>query len=190
MRPLLEQAQVDTEQTMEQIQKDSVVANETKIVVQKEEEAASSKAEETQAIAEDAQRDLDEALPALVNRFVFVSLHIKIISTQDAALASLKSLNKNDVVEVRALQRPPPGVRMVIEAVSIMKEVKPKKVAGEKIGTKVDDYWEPGKAQLQDPTKFLESLFKYDKVRMYLYACVHIVMNRAQLLANHKQLIN
>lgn len=67
MRPLLEQAQVDTEQTMEQIQKDSVVANETKIVVQKEEEAASTKAEETQAIAEDAQRDLDEALPALVD---------------------------------------------------------------------------------------------------------------------------
>ena len=66
MQPLLEQAQVDTEQTMEQIQKDSVVANETKIVVQKEEEAASSQAEETQAIAEDAQRDLDEALPALV----------------------------------------------------------------------------------------------------------------------------
>ena len=86
-------------------------------------------------------------------------------------MASLKSLNKNDVVEVRALQRPPPGVRMVIEAVSIMKEVKPKKVAGEKIGTKVDDYWEPGKALLQDPTKFLESLFKYDKVCMYIYLC-------------------
>lgn len=66
MRPLLEQAQVDTEQTMEQIQKDTVVANETKEVVQKEEEAASAKAQETQAIAEDAQRDLDEALPALV----------------------------------------------------------------------------------------------------------------------------
>lgn len=79
------------------------------------------------------------------------------------------------MVEVRALQRPPPGVRMVIEAVSIMKEVKPKKVAGEKIGTKVDDYWEPGKALLQDPTKFLESLFKYDKVYMLcvcLYACL------------------
>ena len=57
---------------------------------------------------------------------------------------------------------------MVIEAVSIMKEVKPKKVAGEKIGTKVDDYWEPGKALLQDPTKFLESLFKYDKVILIL----------------------
>ena len=32
------------------------------------------------------------------------------------------------------------------------------------VGTKVDDYWEPGKALLQDPAKFLESLFKFDKV--------------------------
>ena len=30
-------------------------------------------------------------------------------------------------------------------------------------GTKVDDYWEPGKGLLVDPGKFLESLFKYDK---------------------------
>jgi len=30
-------------------------------------------------------------------------------------------------------------------------------------GTKIDDYWEPGKAILQDPGKFLESLFKFDK---------------------------
>ena len=68
------------------------------------------------------------------------------------------------MVEVRALQRPPPGVRLVIEAVCIMKEVKPKKVAGEKMGQKVDDYWEVGKALLQDPMKFLDGLFKYDKV--------------------------
>lgn len=69
---------------MTQIQKDSVVANETKDIVQKEEKEATVKAEKTQTIADDAQRDLDEALPML-----------------DAALASLKSLNKNDVVEVR-----------------------------------------------------------------------------------------
>ena len=79
-------------------------------------------------------------------------------------MASLKSLNKNDVVEVRALQRPPMGVRLVIEAVCIMREVKPKKVAGEKMGTKVDDYWEPGKALLQNPERFLDGLFKFDRV--------------------------
>ena len=36
-------------------------------------------------------------------------------------------------MEVRALQRPPDGVRIVIEAVSIMRGVKPKKVAGDKV---------------------------------------------------------
>ena len=41
--------------------------------------------------------------------------------------------------------------------------IKPKRVQGDKPGVKVDDYWEPGKALLQDPGKFLESLFKYDK---------------------------
>ena len=41
------------------------------------------------------------------------------------------------MVEVRALQHPPHGVKLVIEAVSIMKEIKPKKVPGEKVGTKV-----------------------------------------------------
>ena len=45
-----------------------VVANETKVVVQREEAEAGNKAMETQAIADDAQRDLDEALPALVRR--------------------------------------------------------------------------------------------------------------------------
>lgn len=68
--------------------------------------------------------------------------------------------------QVRAMQRPPPGVKLVIEAVCIMKGIKPKKVPGEKPGSKVDDYWEPGKGLLQDPGRFLESLLKFDKVSM------------------------
>ena len=60
-----------------------MVANDTKVVVQKEEQQASEKARQTKEIADDAQRDLNEALPAL-----------------DAALASLKSLNRGDIVEV------------------------------------------------------------------------------------------
>lgn len=82
---------------------------------------------------------------------------------QEEAVASLKSLNKNDVVEVRAMTRPPVGVKMVVEAVCIMKEVKPKKIAGDKPGERINDYWDPGKALLSDPGKFLESLFKFDK---------------------------
>ncbi|KAG7477961.1 hypothetical protein MATL_G00075170 [Megalops atlanticus] len=146
MRPMLEEAARETLVTMEQIKKDTAVAEVTRSEVQAEEAKASAKAAKAQAIADDAQKDLDEALPAL-----------------DAALASLKSLNKNDVTEVRALQRPPQGVKLVIEALCILRGIKPKKVAGEKPGTKVDDYWEPGKGLLQDPGKFLESLFKFDK---------------------------
>uniref|UniRef100_UPI0037E91524 dynein axonemal heavy chain 1 n=1 Tax=Semicossyphus pulcher TaxID=241346 RepID=UPI0037E91524 len=146
MRPLLEEAAKETEVTMETIKKDTVVAEETRKSVQAEEAKASEKAHFAGAIAADAQRDLDEALPTL-----------------DAALTSLKSLNKSDVTEVRGMQRPPQGVKLVIEAVCIMKGIKPKKVPGEKPGTKIDDYWEPGKGLLQDPGKFLESLFKYDK---------------------------
>ena len=44
----------------------AAIAKETKEVVQKEEEEATIKAQKTQEIADSAQRDLDEALPALV----------------------------------------------------------------------------------------------------------------------------
>ena len=83
MKPMLEDAARETAETMEQITVDTKVAEETKVVVQREEAQAGEKAKETQAIADDAQKDLNEALPAL-----------------DAAVASLKSLNKGDVVEV------------------------------------------------------------------------------------------
>ncbi|XP_051768758.1 dynein axonemal heavy chain 1 [Ctenopharyngodon idella] len=146
MRPQLEEAAKDTVVTMEKIKEDTVVAEETRVAVQAEEAKATEKARVAQAIADDAQKDLNEALPAL-----------------DAALASLQSLKKNDVIEVRALQRPPQGVKLVIEAVCILKGIKPKKVAGKKLGEKVDDYWDAGKGLLQDPGRFLEGLFKYDK---------------------------
>lgn len=68
------------------------------------------------------------------------------------------------VVQVRAMQRPPQGVKLVIEAVCILKGIKPKRVPGEKPGSKVDDYWEPGKGLLQDPGKFVDGLLKFDKV--------------------------
>ncbi|KAM9009556.1 dynein axonemal heavy chain 1-like isoform 1-T1 [Ara ararauna] len=125
---------------------DTALAEVTRSVVQTEEMKAKVKAQTAQDIADDAQRDLDKALSAL-----------------DAALASLRNLKKSDVIEVRAMQQPPPGMKMVIEAVCILKGVKPKKVAGEKLGSKVDDYGEPGRGLSQDAGKYLDSLFEYDK---------------------------
>uniref|UniRef100_A0A8W8J7D3 Dynein heavy chain 1, axonemal n=1 Tax=Magallana gigas TaxID=29159 RepID=A0A8W8J7D3_MAGGI len=130
MKPLLAEAVKESVATMEQISKDTLVAKDTMEVVEREEAQATVKAKENTAIADDAQRDLNEALPALRSG---------------------------------PLTRPPVGVKMVVEAVCIMKEVKPKKIAGDKPGERINDYWDPGKALLSDPGKFLESLFKFDK---------------------------
>eukprot|EP01116_Phalansterium_solitarium_P017128 TRINITY_DN413_c0_g1_i5.p1 TRINITY_DN413_c0_g1~~TRINITY_DN413_c0_g1_i5.p1 ORF type:complete len:4163 (-),score=2181.62 TRINITY_DN413_c0_g1_i5:539-13027(-) len=142
-QPLLEAANRQTIATMEQIKVDKASADETRVIVEREEEEANKMAEETKAIADDAERDLAEALPAL-----------------EAAEQALKTLNKNDITEVKSLQRPPAGVKMVMETVCILLTVKPKKIDVD--GKKVDDYWEGAKKVLND-VRFLESLIEFDK---------------------------
>ncbi|XP_018331814.1 dynein heavy chain 1, axonemal-like [Agrilus planipennis] len=146
MKPALELAAKDAEVMIAQIAQDTLVAEETKAVVEKEEFEATKKAIETETIAADAQRDLEEAMPAL-----------------EAAEASLKSLNKNDITEVRAMKKPPAGVIYVMEAICIVKNVKPIKVPGSRLGEKILDYWEPGRGLLTDPGAFLNSLMNFDK---------------------------
>lgn len=70
MQPLLEEAVQEAISTMETISVDSQIAAETRTTVQKEEEEAAKKTKEAKAIADDAQRDLDEALPALVKLYL------------------------------------------------------------------------------------------------------------------------
>lgn len=59
-------------------------------------------------IAEAAQKDLDEAMPAL-----------------NEALKSLNALRKNDIAEVRAYGKPPELVEIVMEAVMVLKQSEP-----------------------------------------------------------------
>jgi hypothetical protein len=48
-----------------------------------------------QAVADDAKADLEEAMPAL-----------------NAAVDSLKALNKNDITEIKSFPKPPPLVQV------------------------------------------------------------------------------
>lgn len=64
---------------------------------------AKIKAEDTQAIADDAQRDLDEALPAL-----------------EGANQALNSLDKADISEIKVFTKPPDLVMTVMESVCIL----------------------------------------------------------------------
>lgn len=60
------------------------------------------------------------------------------------------------------MQNPPAGVKTVMEAVCIMKAMKPKKKDGDKPGQKIDDYWEPAKSELH----FTDSLALVLTVRL------------------------
>lgn len=66
-----------------QVSTDQQEAEKVKIVVAAEEQEIGVMQQHTQAIAEEAKADLAEAMPAL-----------------QAAIDSLKALNKNDIVEV------------------------------------------------------------------------------------------
>jgi dynein heavy chain len=147
-KPFLEETQKKVGEMMQVIQKDKADAEEVSQVVAKEEAEAQVKASETQAIKDDAQRDLDEALPAL-----------------DIAVQCLKKLKADHIREVKALTNPPAGVRLACEAVCIMFGHKPvKKPDPNNPGKKIDDYWETSQKQiLSDPKKLLEELFEFDK---------------------------
>jgi hypothetical protein len=70
-----------------------------------------------------------------------------------------------DVDEVKNMKAPPAGVKLTMEAVCVMKEIPPVKVAAPDGKGKVDDFWDPAKKMMND-SKFLDSLVTFDKVRV------------------------
>ncbi|XP_053520536.1 dynein axonemal heavy chain 6 [Artibeus jamaicensis] len=108
LEPVLLTKSQDVEALMDKLAVDQENADQVRNIVQEDEATAKVKAEETQAIADDAQRDLEEALPAL-----------------DAANKALDSLDKADISEIRVFTKPPDLVMTVMEAISILLNAKP-----------------------------------------------------------------
>ncbi|RKP20476.1 dynein heavy chain 6, axonemal, partial [Rozella allomycis CSF55] len=108
LKPELKQKAEDVEVLISQISKDQQVADGVKKTVREEEAIVKEKAVLTEQIAADAQKDLDEALPAL-----------------EAAYSALDNLDKKDVAEMKAFTKPPELVMTVMEAVCILFKVKP-----------------------------------------------------------------
>ncbi|XP_072807658.1 dynein axonemal heavy chain 6 isoform X2 [Vicugna pacos] len=108
LEPVLLTKSQDVEALMDKLAVDQENADQVRNIVQEDEAVAKAKAEETQAIADDAQRDLEEALPAL-----------------EAANKALDSLDKADISEIRVFTKPPDLVMTVMEAISILLNAKP-----------------------------------------------------------------
>ncbi|XP_030383339.1 dynein heavy chain 7, axonemal [Scaptodrosophila lebanonensis] len=145
LEPKLKEASEIVAEQVAKVTADSKIAEEQREIVKQDELAAKEQAAVAQEIKDECDAKLGEALPIL-----------------DAALAALNTLTTADIAVVKTMKSPPIGVRIVMEAVCILKDVKPDKVPNPSgLGT-VEDYWGPSKRVLSD-MKFLDSLLNFDK---------------------------
>ena len=145
LQPKLIQSTLDTEAAMVVIAAETVDADKVKVVVAAEEASASAEAAKVQVIKDDCEGDLREAMPLL-----------------DSAVKALNTLTKNDITEVKGMKSPPQVVKFVMEAICILKGLKPTRIKDPDSGKMVDDYWETSKKMLMEGD-FLDSLKTYDK---------------------------
>ena len=85
------------------------------------------------------------------------------MASLEKALKSLDSLKKSDIDEVKALGKPPGGVRLTMEVCCLFFKVKPDMVKDEN-GKKVPDYFGTSKKTiLSDAKAFMSDMVNYDK---------------------------
>ncbi|KAJ2994003.1 Dynein heavy chain 7, axonemal [Globomyces sp. JEL0801] len=146
LQPQLIKTQGETDKIMIQIESESKDILVTKSIVSVDEAIATKKAGEAKAIKDDCEEQLAEAIPAL-----------------NAAVQALDTLKPADITVLKNFKSPPAAVKLVMEAVCVMKDVKPVKIADPSgSGKKIEDYWGPSKTLMSD-MKFLDSLKVYDK---------------------------
>ncbi|XP_033631251.1 dynein heavy chain 3, axonemal-like [Asterias rubens] len=146
LQPELIKTSKETEILMEKIEQDTVEVEAQKEVVSADEAVANKAAEAAQAIKADCESDLAEAIPAL-----------------EASITALNTLKPSDISMVKAMKNPPSGVKLVMEAICIMRNIKPeRKPDPSGSGKMVEDYWGPSQKLLGD-MKFLDHLKSYDK---------------------------
>lgn len=108
LQPKLKQLSDETEQIMVTIERDTAQAEKKKEVVGADEAAANEAAAAAQAIKDDCDGDLQEAIPAF-----------------NSALAALNTLKPPDITIVKSMKNPPSAVKLVLEAVCVIRGIKP-----------------------------------------------------------------
>uniref|UniRef100_A0A3B4YVU2 Dynein axonemal heavy chain 7 n=1 Tax=Seriola lalandi dorsalis TaxID=1841481 RepID=A0A3B4YVU2_SERLL len=146
LQPQLLVASKEVDEMMVVIEHESVEVAETEKVVKVDEAVANEQAMAAKAIKDECDAELAEAMPIL-----------------ESALAALNTLTTQDITVVKSMKSPPTAVKLVMEAICILKGIKPDRVPDPSgSGKKVEDYWGPAKKLLGD-MKFLQSLHEYDK---------------------------
>lgn len=72
-------------------------------------------------------------LRRFANKIILLHLAEEAMPALRAAEKALQELNRNDVVEVKAMKKPPAGVVLVIESLCVVFDIKPIKVCRKNI---------------------------------------------------------
>ncbi|XP_053375273.1 dynein axonemal heavy chain 6-like isoform X4 [Mercenaria mercenaria] len=129
--PQIVQKQKDTEVLLEQLERDAKAVNEVRAIVEHEESIMKKETQIVQNYSEECQSDLESVIPAL-----------------KMAVASLETLDKASISEIRVYMSPPYLVATVLNAVCLLFQKKPD--------------WPTAKMMLGDPN-FLKKLLQFDK---------------------------
>ena len=146
LQPKLKESAIEVAGMMKDIQneKETVVEPKRKIV-EADEAVAAEKAREANSVKEECEGILAEAIPIL-----------------NDAISALDTLKPADINYVKQLKNPPSIIKLVLEAVCVILEVKPARAKDPDTGRAIDDYWKPSCVLLNDK-EFLETLKSYDK---------------------------
>ncbi|KAL4685743.1 hypothetical protein H8959_001340, partial [Pygathrix nigripes] len=146
LQPQLKVASKEVDEMMIMIEKESAEVAKTEKIVKADETIANEQAMASKAIKDECDADLAGALPIL-----------------ESALAALDTLTAQDITVVKSMKSPPAGVKLVMEAICILKGIKADKIPDPTgSGKKIEDFWGPAKRLLGD-MRFLQSLHEYDK---------------------------
>ncbi|KAK1336499.1 hypothetical protein QTO34_002528 [Cnephaeus nilssonii] len=146
LHPQLKVASKEVDEMMVIIERESVEVAKTEKIVKADEIVANEQAMASKAIKDECDADLAGALPIL-----------------ESALAALDTLTAQDITVVKSMKSPPAGVKLVMEAICILKGIKSDKIPDPTgSGKKIEDFWGPAKRLLGD-IRFLQSLHEYDK---------------------------
>lgn len=144
LQPQLVEKNKEVGEMMIVVNAESAKTEEVKIVVAADEAVASDAAARSNAIKEDCEKELGEAMPAL-----------------NEALKALDTLSSKEISEIKAMKNPPAPVRIVLTAVCVLRGYKPVRVKDES-GKMVDDYW-PSANKMISEMGFLQALQSFDK---------------------------
>lgn len=145
LQPVLEKAAEETNTLLVQVTADQKDADAQAALVEVDVQEANKVAASVQAMKDDCQADLDEAMPAY-----------------ESAVKALSTLDKKSIQEMKAFNNPPEMVKFTMEAVCILMDCKPEWGEAKKLLSQMD-FMDSLKAYDKDniPPKIIKKVKKY-----------------------------